>query len=94
MRLGRANGARKRLYEGRADGYKGHVRKFGRSELGSCSFRLWSLKQVHVERIARDDAIYLRLGGIVTDESTLEFDASLLDKSEYGRPDVSSACAM
>jgi anti-anti-sigma factor len=41
---------------------------------------------VHAERIARGgDTIYIRFGGIVTDEYRAELDPSLLDKSEYGR---------
>jgi anti-anti-sigma factor len=40
---------------------------------------------VHAERIPRDDAVYLRLSGIVTDECTSDFDESLIDRSDYGR---------
>ena len=41
---------------------------------------------MHAERIARDDdAIYLRFGGVVTDENPPELDSSLLDPSEHGR---------
>jgi anti-anti-sigma factor len=39
---------------------------------------------VRVHRIARDEGpIYLRFGGIVTDESWHELDASLLSPDEY-----------
>jgi anti-anti-sigma factor len=40
---------------------------------------------VHVERIARDgNAIYVRFGGIVTDERQNELDSNVVAPSEYG----------